>query len=755
LLEQVYLILIVILFVLAISDLIVGVSNDAVNFLNSAIGSKVASRWIIMLVASLGIILGATFSSGIMEVARKGVFFPDQFLFADVMIIFIAVMLTDIILLDLFNTFALPTSTTVSIVFELLGASFIVAFLKMLDSDGNINTIGNYINIDSALTIIGGIFISIFIAFITGMVVQYISRFLFTFQYQKRMRVVGVLWSSLALTAISYFLILKGVKGASFVSASSIEWFEKNTLLISSISFGVGVVIFYVLYDTLKVNILKIVVLFGTFALAMAFAGNDLVNFIGVPIAGLTSFTHWQSSGLEATAYHMSILNAPIKTDTYLLLLAAAVMVLTLWFSKKAKSVTDTEVNLGRQDSESERFKSNALSRGIVQGAIEISKSVKSTMPNEWLVKIERNFKNTNNLHDNDTPAFDLVRASVNLTMASILIAMATSLKLPLSTTYVSFMVAMGTSLSDRAWGRDSAVYRVSGVVNVILGWLGTALIAFLVSGSFAFLIYYFGLWMVAVLATLAIVIITKTFLYHKNSERKKALTVSILSETSLIPADKAMAEINKRTQNNLLRIKDLFAQTIEGLIIEKKKPLKKSLKALEVIAENSEVFKVNLIKFINRIDENGGDISKVYLSIYDQEQDMVQSVQLIVNSCFDHVKNMHLPLTKDQRDGLNALNHDMQEYLSQAVALLQQTSHKQMKDYVKCKRKLLDRILELIDFQIRSVRKKDKNKRTDTLFFNLLLECKDMVTTTNRFINIFTKKSNFPRQNLMSAKLK
>lgn len=502
----------------------VGVSNDAVNFLNSAIGSKVASRKVIMIIASLGIFIGATFSSGIMEVARKGIFFPDQFLFTEVMIIFLAVMITDIILLDTFNTFGLPTSTTVSIVFEILGAATVVASMKVIGNGDTLDKLAQYINTDSALAIISGIFLSVGVAFTVGMIVQYLSRIIFSFEYYKRLKYVGAIWSGFALAALTYFLLVKGAKGASFISEEQAVWFQEHALTVYITSFIVWSVTLQVIHSFLQFNILRIVVLFGTFALAMAFAGNDLVNFIGVPIAGMESFQAWSASGQEAEEYLMDSLNKPVQTPTYLLLIAGFIMVLTLWFSKKARKVTETQVDLSRQEDGEERFSANIVSRTIVKGAVSVGAATVKVVPNGLLERIEHNFKNLDKIDEKNKPAFDLVRASVNLTVASMLISLATSLKLPLSTTYVSFMVAMGAALADRAWGRESAAYRVAGVLNVILGWFMTALIAFSVSGLLAFLIYYFGLGTVGVLVIIVIFMIYRTFRYYQAIEKKKGL---------------------------------------------------------------------------------------------------------------------------------------------------------------------------------------------------------------------------------------
>ncbi|MCB0546404.1 MAG: inorganic phosphate transporter, partial [Phaeodactylibacter sp.] len=568
-----YLIIVILLFVLAISDLIVGVSNDAVNFLNSAIGSKVAPRNAIMIVASLGIFVGATFSSGMMEVARKGIFNPEFFVFAEVMVIFLAVMLTDIILLDLFNTFGMPTSTTVSIVFELLGAAVAVSLLKIAAAGDSFSTLAQYINSSSALAIISGIFISVGIAFVVGTFLQYVSRLLFTFQYERRMDWVGSLWAGLALTFLTYFLLIKGIKGASFVSEAFVDWVKHNTLLLIFISFLLWSVVMQAVLMIFKVNILRIVVLFGTFSLAMAFAGNDLVNFIGVPIAGFESFNAWSASGAEAEEFNMAVLGHPVRTKTILLLLAGIVMILTLWFSKKAQSVTETEVNLGRQDEGAERFPPNALSRGIVRYSRQISMGVQKLLPNSWLEKAEESFQpveqEVKKEGEHDPAAFDLVRASVNLTVASMLIAFATSLKLPLSTTYVSFMVAMGTSLADRAWGRDSAVYRVAGVLNVIAGWFLTAFIAFSVSALFAWAIYTFGGWAIGFLVLLAVALISRTFLLHRLREKEKAEEESFERQAQAIPAVQVLKDSSSGIKQTLAGIKTALHDSLFGLLQE------------------------------------------------------------------------------------------------------------------------------------------------------------------------------------------
>jgi len=499
-----YLLLVIALLILAVGDLIVGVSNDAVNFLTSAIGSKVADRKTIIMIAAAGVFVGAAFSSGMMEVARKGIFNPSFFSFADVMVIFMAVMITDLILLDTFNTLGLPTSTTVSIVFELLGASVMVGFLMLKSGQHPEWELLDLINSSKAIQIIGGIFISIAVAFSVGAVAQWFSRLLFTFKPKRGIRKYGVIFGAICMTIIIYFLLIKGIKGADFGESIN-NFFKRSSTSIVLYSLAISLAVLFVLQKVFDVNPLKVVVLAGTFSLAMAFAGNDLVNFIGVPITGYQSYQMWQASGVAADAFSMSALAQAVQTPKILLFAAGLIMVVTLWFSAKAQKVTDTSVNLGSQGIVDERFNPNFISNGVIKVANVLNQLFMAIVPHTALRKIDKRF-HYEAIHDEDKRAFDLVRASVNLVIASILIAFASSLKLPLSTTYVSFMVAMGASLADRAWGKGSAPYRVAGVVNVIGGWFVTAAAAFALSAIIALAIFFGGNYMALALFFVALI---------------------------------------------------------------------------------------------------------------------------------------------------------------------------------------------------------------------------------------------------------
>ncbi|MHC4946288.1 MAG: inorganic phosphate transporter, partial [Planctomycetota bacterium] len=511
-----------ILFGLAISDLIVGVSNDAVNFLNSSIGSRVAPRHIIMIIASLGMLAGVLFSSGMMEVARKGIFHPQFFSMPELMVIFLAVMLTDIILLDLYNTFGLPTSTTVSIVFELLGAAVAVSLIKITQAGESFGELVKYINTGKALMIISGILLSVVIAFFVGALVQYLTRIIFTFEFQKRIKRYGAVWGGIALASIIYFILIKGSKGASFITKDTLVWIKGNTLLILFASFVVCTVILQMFIWFTRVHVLKIIVLVGTFALAMAFAANDLVNFIGVPLAGFSAYGVAATSG-DMMNDTMGALQKPVQSNSIYLLIAGTIMVVTLWLSRKARTVTKTEVSLGRQDEGLERFEATTLSQTIVRIVATCFEWMRKVVPERTRKAVARRFERSEYRpspeEDGTVPSFDLVRASVNLMVASALISFATSLKLPLSTTYVTFMVAMGTSLSDQAWGRESAVFRVTGVLTVIGGWFFTAFMASTVASVFAVIIYFGQAPAVIGILIVAVLLILRHRRLHKSRE--------------------------------------------------------------------------------------------------------------------------------------------------------------------------------------------------------------------------------------------
>ena len=639
------------LFVLALLDLSVGVSNDAVNFLNSAIGSRVTSRRNILIIAGLGVLAGSLFSSGIMEVARRGIFNPEMFVFADVMIIFLAVMLADVLLLDLFNTFGLPTSTTVSIVFELLGAAVAVALFAVIDSPGDAAVL-DYVNVQNALLIISGIGLSIVVAFIAGTVIQFFSRMLFTFQDRNYSSARRVVWSAVAITAISYFLLIKGLKSVSFVADATHRLIHDNTLEFTLGLLGIWLVVMWFL-DRIKVDILAVVVLAGTFSLALAFASNDLVNFIGVPLAGLSSWQAWTASGLPADAMTMEALAEPVQGNTLILLAAGGVMVATLWLSSKARSVTHTEVSLGRQEDGAERFRPGPVSRGIVRTFVAAGETTGRAIPKQWRTGLAERFaREREHSFDLDRPAFDTVRASVNLTVASILIVFATSLKLPLSTTFVSFMVAMGTSLADRAWGRDSAAYRLAGVFSVVGGWFITAAAAFLMAATFATLIRAFGGYAVTVLVVLAAIALVRTHRYHDQQSKMNEL---LLDSTGL-QLDEHALELRQHFTAAMQHNAEIVDKTLKVLVTRKRKRVKKLKAALKADASATRETEKEFVRRLNRVQPKVESWLLRQIEVLGCEREMLQSSSMLVDLAAEHVLNEHSPPSAGVAASLDAL---------------------------------------------------------------------------------------------------
>jgi phosphate/sulfate permease len=657
--ETFYLILVIVLFVLAISDLVVGVSNDAVNFLNSAIGARVASFRVIMVIAAIGILFGATFSSGMMEVARKGIFHPQEFFFNEIIIIFLAVMITDVILLDLFNTFGLPTSTTVSIVFELLGAAVGMSIIKISRSTDTLLDLGTYINSDKALAIITGILLSIAVAFTAGVIIQYLSRLIFSFDYKKSLKKYGGIWGGIAISAITYFILIKGAKGASFMSDEVSTFIKTQGLLLIGGTFVFWTIVLQLITWFTNYDILKFIVLVGTFALAMAFAGNDLVNFIGVPIAGYDSYLlYLKDPSTIPETFRMTRLSQPIETPTSFLLIAGTVMVATLWLSKKARSVVKTSLDLGRQEEGYERFGSTLFSRVIVRGTIQMVQRLEVILPQGMKNKIDRRFDpqpfiDQQKKMGREAPAFDLIRASVTLVVASILISFATSLTLPLSTTYVTFMVAMGTSLADRAWGRESAVYRITGVISVIGGWFLTALAAFTVSLTFATIIYFGGIYAIILLILVAGFFVIRTQRIHRNRsavQKEKEESIKIMA----IPKSKIVDDCSSTTRQMIQRVANIYKASIAALENEDLKNLRKAHKDAEKLNSDSRNIKNSINSVIRKLEQDSIDTGQYYVQMIDHLRETVINLTFITKPCLDHIDNNHAGLIADQKEDLN-----------------------------------------------------------------------------------------------------
>jgi phosphate/sulfate permease len=737
---DIFSVFLVILFITALVDLIVGVSNDAVNFLNSAIGSRVASVRVILVVASAGILLGSVFSNGMMEVARNGLFNPDYFTFREVMYIFLAVMITDIILLDIYNNLGLPTSTTVSLVFELLGAAFIVGALTSLDKGIHWFEIPfhNILNFSSAITIVSGIFLSIFLAFIVGSAVQYISRLVFTFSLNRSLKKYGAVFSGLAITTIFYFLLIKGAKGSAFVSDVQAQWIIDNSWAINIVSFLCWSIAIQLLLWFTTVNPLRIVVLLGTFALAMAFASNDLVNFIGVAIGGLVSFQSWKQSGLSADVFNMSVLNQELQTPPWILLIAGVIMVLTLWLSAKSRKVTETEVSLGRQDDGDERFKSTWLSRALVGGAIYSGKLIQLIMPRALVRNMAKRFtKRSGKDQDVDRPSFDLVRASVNLLVASILIAVGTSMKLPLSTTFVSFMVAMGSSFADKAWGRESAVYRVAGVMQVIAGWLLTALIAFLSSALLVFIIYKTGAIGIFSLTVLAAFLLIRSHIVFSIREKKENLNNQDLS-TDPQSITQVIEESKQLTIKNLRLANRVYAACIEALTVGKRNNLSKSLQKNKEFWEQNSKLQNKIIKYVRRMPQADLGHSRLYILLFNHIQDLHQSVRLISESCLDHLDNYHTLPSTEYLQAAKSIETSLTSFIERICEHLVQANADQHGTFESIQQTLTAQLSKTLDLVIADIQQKEVGNRIGRLQTKLLLESKDIQSTLTGIYNLY-----------------
>ena len=738
--EQIYVIMLIVLGVLAVIDLMVGVSNDAVNFLNSAIGSKAVSFKTTMIVASFGVLIGALFSSGMMEIARSGIFIPSMFSFNDVMIIFLAVMITDILLLDVFNSIGLPTSTTVSIIFELLGAAVCLALYKIYMSDDSFDTLGNYINTKKASTIVYSILLSVILSFSLGSFVQYISRLIFTFHYEKKLKYFGAIFGGVAISAITFFILIKGLKGVSFISKEQFAWIDANQFLILGANFIVFTLLSQLLISYFKINILKVIIIIGTFALALAFAGNDLVNFIGVPIAAFNSYEIFNGSGVSGDDFMMGALaNDDIVAPFYFLLLAGVVMVVTLWTSKKAKSVIETGVNLSRQGEGDEKFTPNTTSRFIVRSGVYMGEGINYFLPKKLQIKIDSRFENiekSTKRSDNE-PAFDMVRASVNLMVASILIAIGTSMKLPLSTTYVTFMVAMGTSFADRAWDRESAVYRIAGVFKVINGWLFTALIAFLMAFLMAFILKVGEIYAFVGLLLFLGIMLYRNSRKHKQKVKDEAEIRSLRKEDIGTVTD-MITESSAQISKVFRKTSALYSNLIDNLSLQDLAKLKENKKDQKKLEKEIDELKSNVFYFIKNLDDNSVEASKFYILILGYLQDMVQSIDFITANSYSHVANNHKQLKFNQIRDLKTIDKQLQHLLQLLEDSFKSEDFYRIDLILNDKEILLETVSELISKQIKRIRTTETSPKNSKLYFALLLETNDLVKSIMNLLELF-----------------
>ncbi len=697
--EPLYLGLVIVLGILAISDLVVGVSNDAVNFLNSAVGSKAAPLKFILFIASIGVVVGATFSSGMMEIARKGIFNPDQFLFAEVMLIFMAVMITDVILLDIYNTFGLPTSTTVSLIFELLGASVAISLFKISESEAmSLADLGNYINTAKALAIISGILISIFIAFFVGSM---------------------------------------GAKGASFISDASQAWIKAHTWHILLIMFFGLTLIFQALQWLFRFNPLRFIVLVGTFALAMSFAGNDLVNFIGVPMAGLSSYQEYVAQGSDQI--FMTALTEPVKVNTLLLLLAGVVMVVALWTSRKAKAVTATEVNLGRQYEGAERFSSTGFSRSVVRVTVALSQNFERITPYRVKKFIDRRFSNPRafleGVDPREAPSFDLIRASVNLVVASTLIALGTSLKLPLSTTYVTFMVAMATSLSDRAWGKDSAVYRVTGVFIVIAGWFLTALTAFILSGAFAALLHVTGPIGTIILVALAIASVVRTQIIFRKRERVKDAVDQSEKDDHNLTENKIADHCTAKAASILSDVPVILENTFTGLSQNSLRSLRNENRKIALLNEKIRFERTTFPSKIEKFPESFLETGSYYIQVLDYLKEVGNCLAFIVKPSLEHVDNNHQELLEIQKGELAQISVMIRDFYLEIASKIRTDDPNDTQKIRQMEQDVVEMIDKFKKRQIKRIKTGESKTRNSMLYLSILEETRKLVIYTHSVV--------------------
>jgi len=741
--ENIYFLMLVTLALLAIVDIVVGVSNDAINFLNSAIGSKVLSFRTIMIVSSIGIFIGAVYSSGMMEVARKGIFNPGEFYFDEIMVIFLAVIMTDILLLDFFNTLGLPTSTTVSIVFNLLGAAIVMSLIKIAENNESVLDLANYINTEKATMIIGGILLSVLIAFSVGVIVQWISRLIFSFQYEKKIKSFGFVFGGIALTAITYFIFIKGLKGSPYYK-DLISYIGDNDIFILIISIILFSLFSYVFEFLTKKSVLIVVIAAGTFGLALAFAGNDLVNFIGVSMAAYHSYEAWVVSGIDASLFSMEVLDKKVPAEPFLLFLAGGIMVLTLWFSKKATTVLETTISLSRQRETHEKFNPNFLSRALVSSSSWISSKVFNVLPNVVQNKIELSFNQVQGKvltkdQSIDAPAFDMIRASVNLMVAGILISIATSMKLPLSTTYVTFMVAMGTSLSDKAWGRESAVYRVAGVLNVIGGWFLTAFGALVASGIVVFLMNWNKEIMIPIMLIITVSILVRNFLYHKRMQNTKIDPDSLKKSES-----KTVQGIISESSDNIIKVlkrsDKIFSTVVNGLTKEDSEELKRTKKGVKKLNSEIEDLRDNIFYFIKNLDETSVRGSNFYIIILADLTDIAESLDYISKKSYKHVNNQHKKLRFNQLKDLKEISESFNNLLNQIIEVFKDQRFETITIVMSQLVQLRNNINERISEQISLTRKEALSPKNTSLYFNLLLETKDLLKSILNLIDEYSK---------------
>jgi phosphate/sulfate permease len=658
-------------------------------------------------------------------------------------------MITDILLLDVFNTLGMPTSTTVSIVFELLGAAVAISLIKISHNDAeSISAIWNYINYEKASLIIFGILLSVVVAFSVGAIVQFVSRLIYSFNFEKRPSYINALFGGFAITAITYFIIIKGMKGTPYYKDVKFL-IEDNTLSIIAGSFLLWTIISQVFIKLFNLNVLKLIIGIGTFSLAMAFSGNDLVNFIGVPIAAWNSYEAWSVSGVEANAFSMEILAKKVPSNVWLLLVAGGIMVITLWTSSKAKNVIKTGIDLSRQGEGHEKFQPNPLSRLVVRASMGINAGLTYILPAKTIAFVDSKFqKPVIELPKDKTyelPAFDMVRASVNLIVAGILISIATSLKLPLSTTYVTFMVAMGTSLADRAWGRESAVYRVAGVINVVGGWFLTAITAFLTAALVAYLISWDMLMIPVLLVLVAVLIGRNTIIHRKKSKEVKEQ--EYIERADLITINGVIEESADHISNVANRVNKLYTNVVNDLSNHDLNKLRKTDKHVGKLNEEIDNLKDGVFYFIKSLDDTSVQASRFYILVLGYLQDVAQSISYISRASFKHVNNNHKNLKKDQLKDLKEIDNQLTELLGQVSTVFELRAFDDLEDILIEKQALLKDVSNSIEKQVTRIRQEESSPKNTTLYFSILLETQDLITALMSLLQTYEEFHNTTRE--------
>lgn len=735
--EWIYLGFVIFLFILAISDLWVGVSNDAVNFLNSAIGAKVAKFRTIIIVAATGVFLGAIMSNGMMDIARHGIFRPEQFAFKELMYIFLAVMVTDIILLDVFNSLGMPTSTTVSMVFELLGATFALSMIKIAGGDTGLG-FSDYMNTEKALSVIMAIFVSVAIAFVCGNLIQYIARLIFTFNFRKGLKWKIGIYGGIATTAIIYFMLFKGTKDLAFMTSDVKTWINDHTWMLLGGCLVFFTILMQILYF-LKVNVFKVIVLIGTFALAMAFAGNDLVNFIGVPLAGFSSYQDYMAAGGgDPSSHMMGVLNESASTPLIFLIASGVVMVIALATSKKAHNVTKTEINLARQDEGDEMFGSSKVARSIVRWSNSTANFIVASTPDKVKAWIDRRFdKSCLDIEDN--AAYDVVRASVNLVVASLLIALGTSLKLPLSTTYVTFMVAMGTSLADRAWSRESAVFRITGVLSVIGGWFLTAAIAFICAFIIALIMYFGG-----TVVTVVIVVAGLAVLIHSNVKYKE--------KTNDAKGDRAFQEILRITdrkkvwvpflkyvaENDKMFLDDMAAQytaVTDGLLQENVRMLRHSMNDLKLYKSRLKNLRKKETICLRNVDPETGLVKSAWFhTAFNYMEQVYYSLRRICEPAYEHVDNNFSPIPEEYCKDFLKVRDELVATIQCLATHFKDRNYEEMRVQEEALARMQGKFSDLRKALMVDIQEKNLNLTVAYMYLNLVQESEQLCISLKHY---------------------